>query len=132
MSEVLARGAHSLASGGYVQIREADRGQPPAERSPISLWNVETGSLIRRIDGNPYYVLDVAFLPDGQRLASCGYKNAIRLWNIADGAELLPERDTMLPDPGDGDFTGWEDSGDWRLSCRHPGSGIPRRSARAS
>ncbi len=80
----------SLASGGEQHVSDAERGQPlTIAPFPISLWNVETGTLIRRVPGNPYYVRDVAYSPDGKLLASCGLENAIRLWNVADSTELL-------------------------------------------
>ncbi len=51
--------------------------------------------LIRRYVGHSDPVLDVAFLPDGQRFVSCsgspdqpGTDNSVRLWDVATGREL--------------------------------------------
>src|SRR5262249_4267107 len=42
----------------------------------------------RVLTGHPDLVHDLAFSPDGKRLASCGYDKLIKLWDVASGKEV--------------------------------------------
>ncbi len=55
---------------------------------PISLWNLRTGKLLRRLPNEPTNSL--AFSPDGKRLVSGGLAAAIGLWDVATGKEAVP------------------------------------------
>jgi WD40 repeat protein/serine/threonine protein kinase len=71
--------------------------------STIILWDVETGTVIRRLTGHEDWVNRVAFTPDGQKLLSVsgnflitalpipglGTRDAsVRLWDVASGEEI--------------------------------------------
>ncbi|MEO7841921.1 MAG: tetratricopeptide repeat protein, partial [Anaerolineales bacterium] len=53
----------------------------------IKLWNVQTGELVRTLEGhNGYRVASVAFSPDGSLLASGSTDDTVRLWQVSDGS----------------------------------------------
>jgi WD40 repeat protein len=60
--------------------------------SKIRLWEVETGRLVRTLEGHADAVHFVSFSPDGTLLVSSGDDDTVRLWAAADG-DLL---DTVL------------------------------------
>lgn len=62
--------------------------QKPSERPgyrTIRLWDMETGNLLRTLEGHSSDVTGVAWSPDGQTLGSGSYDNTIRLWDIGTG-----------------------------------------------
>ena len=54
----------------------------------VKLWNLQTGALLRMLEGHSHYVYSVAFSPDGATLASASYDNTVKLWNLQTGALL--------------------------------------------
>lgn len=57
----------------------------------IRFWNPATGQKIRQTSDtvNPY-TMSLAFSPNGKRLASSGNESAVRLWEVANGKEVIP------------------------------------------
>jgi WD40 repeat protein/tRNA A-37 threonylcarbamoyl transferase component Bud32 len=51
-------------------------------QSVIDVWDVQERRLLRRLRGHADRITALAFTPDGQRLASCGWDNAIKFWDV--------------------------------------------------
>jgi WD40 repeat protein len=59
----------------------------PCLDETIQLWDVETGTVIRRLDGHVYWATALCVLPDGRLAAGSQGDKAIRLWDIDTGIE---------------------------------------------
>ena len=55
--------------------------------SALGVWRTDDGSMVRSFpeDGG---ITSIAWNPDGQRLVSVDFRNAIRVWRVSDGALL--------------------------------------------
>ncbi|WP_437737840.1 pentapeptide repeat-containing protein [Sorangium sp. So ce1335] len=54
----------------------------------VVLWDMATGSALRRLDGHSDWVTSIAFSPDGETLASGSEDHTIRLWDVSTGNVL--------------------------------------------
>lgn len=54
----------------------------------ILLWNVESLTMIKALEGHESWITDMAFSPQGTLLVSSGIDDTVRLWNV-DTGELL-------------------------------------------
>ena len=70
---IYANGEHSLSGGSD---------------GPIRIWDAETGAEIRTLAGHTKDVVNLAFSPDGRRLASLSSDDTIRIWDVEAGIEL--------------------------------------------
>ena len=64
-------------------------------RVGLELWDAETGQRVRTFKGHDGLVLDVAFSPDGTRMASAGTDGRVKVW------DAISDRD-VIPIPGSG------------------------------
>jgi WD40 repeat protein len=55
----------------------------------IGLYAADSGRWLRPLGYHLQWPFDVAFHPDGQRVASAGADQCIRIWRVSDGSELL-------------------------------------------
>lgn len=55
----------------------------------ISIWNLESGELVKRLAGHEGPVTSIAITFDGTRLVSSGVDQSLRAWDCETGVELL-------------------------------------------
>ncbi|HUQ72734.1 MAG TPA: c-type cytochrome domain-containing protein, partial [Planctomycetaceae bacterium] len=53
----------------------------------VKVHDVESGKLVRSLEGHTHHVLGVTFKADGSRIASAGADNAIKIWNVETGEQ---------------------------------------------
>ena len=87
----------TLIGGGALWLGGSGRStqfDPEGDNSLIQ-WDVETGEIIRRLEGHENGVVNLAISPDGRRLVSASWDETIGVWDLASG-ELL-QRFSDLP-----------------------------------
>jgi WD40 repeat protein len=102
------------SSGGFW----ANGGWKDGDDSAVRVWDVETGSEIRKLVGHKGLVFRVAVSPDGRRLLSGGSDRNLILWDAKTGAEIrrLPghtdavEAVAFVRDGRRGVSCGWDDT----------------------
>lgn len=80
-------GAAYSADGKLVVAYGREPGPTEGESGPgaTAVWDADTGRLVHRFGGHIWDVRTVAFRPDGAKLATGGFDNEIRVWNLTTG-----------------------------------------------
>jgi RNA polymerase sigma factor (sigma-70 family) len=88
---VVHRRADLKTDGAFVNICLSPDGSlyaKPDGRGPIGLFNADSGKQLRTLTGHTNLANSLTFSSDGRRLASCGFDQQIRVWDVATGREL--------------------------------------------
>jgi WD40 repeat protein len=64
----------------------------------VTIWEVASGAPLKVLRGHRWNVYGVTWSPDGRRLASSGWDNAIRLWDATTGEARQILQDPDHPD----------------------------------
>lgn len=70
-----------LAVGTY-------RALTPLYDHRIHLIDLDTGKMVRSLKGHSYTIYDLAFSPDGEKLASASHDATLRIWDVKTGKTL--------------------------------------------
>ena len=57
--------------------------------SVARLWDAQTGRELFTLAGHSGWVIDLAFSPDGKRMATTSFDQTVKVWSIAPGEELI-------------------------------------------
>jgi Tol biopolymer transport system component len=116
---------HTLPAGGFSMAfspdgrRIAGAGKPPmtmrgvggpSGSGEVKVWDAETGRELLTLQGHTSDVRNVAFSPDGQRLASAG-GGEVRVWDAQTGQHLLVLK-------GQGSYLAFSPDGHWLVAYR--------------
>jgi WD40 repeat protein len=82
-----------VALGGWTQFNDGQGGLAP-EGMGIVLFDRATGRMLRRIDGQPEIITNLAFSPDSHYLAAClGGTHGIRVFKVDSGDLVAQDSD---------------------------------------
>ena len=62
---------------------------PPAPTATIRIWEVETGKLLAQIEDHADWIFDIAFSPDGKRLASASRDKTSKVFDVEKKESLV-------------------------------------------
>jgi WD40 repeat protein/serine/threonine protein kinase len=80
------------------------RGDPAGKvdgAGEVKVWDVQTGQELHSLKGHTRSINEIAFSPDGKRLATHSRDNSVKVWNIESGQVILTITSvTPFPDRG--------------------------------
>jgi len=77
------RSAHSRTSAGLLTMPGVAPGNPQ-----LTVWDAESGAVLRSLTGHARQTYACAFSPDGRRIVSAGDGGLLTVWDAESGAEL--------------------------------------------
>jgi WD40 repeat protein len=80
---------NATAFGGWMTM--SPQGTYVAKNTPdgmVSLWDGETGAFLQTLTGHSTNITDLVFSPDDQLLATAGFDQRIRIWQLPEGRLL--------------------------------------------
>src|SRR5262245_7043349 len=77
------RGVRSVAA-----LPDGRRALSGSEDETLRLWDLATGTEMRRFGGNLGIVLSIALLPNGDQVLSGSFDGMLRLWDVESGIEV--------------------------------------------
>lgn len=80
--------AIAATSDGKQLIAGGDRGE-------LLAWDLESGEVVEKWPGHDSRIMEIAILPEGKRMLTCGFDGYVRCWAM-NGAELN-QRDLRFP-----------------------------------
>ena len=89
MTGVGVKVARFSADGKRLAVAGAGR---PLLTGEVRILDAETAREVWSLKGHAITVLDVAFSPDGHRLATSSLDHTVRLWDLTTGQEILKLR----------------------------------------
>jgi WD40 repeat protein len=115
--EVLATrsDAYRQPVSGIAFSGDGSRAASVSEYGSVALWDPSSFQLITAFKGHMYAAFDVAFSPDGRRLATGGAtdRDVVKLWDLSTYRELvtLPGQGTLFY------FVDFSPDGHWLAAC---------------
>jgi WD40 repeat protein len=79
----------------------------------LKVWDAETGRELLTLQGQTSDLCNMAFSPDGQRLASSGLDPTVRVWDAQTGQQLL-----VLKGQGRSRYLAFTRDGHWLVADR--------------
>ena len=89
-SAALSPDDNLLAVGTY-------RALTPLYDHRIHLIDLNAGQIVHSLKGHSYTIYDLAFSPDGERLASASHDGTLRIWEVQTGRSLLTLKGHAAP-----------------------------------
>ena len=80
----------------------------------LKVWDLETGRVLRTLEGHSHFVYGVAVTPDGKRAVSASADKTLKVWDLETGRALRTLEGHYGPCHWRGDDAGWE-AGNFRV-----------------
>jgi WD40 repeat protein len=81
--------AHLLRRDAMAAVGGDQPAFDPFRPGRVIVWDVDTGRELLNFEAHPMPAMDLAFSPDGSRLATAGFDSAVKLWDVQTGHATL-------------------------------------------